>query len=174
MIRRRMMMLAQQAEKSGAKYPLVNGTHVFDKAILEVTNGNHVKFSLTNNIYEMYINISDITENTSSAGSINNVRNTSEKIALKRGDIVEYRLKNIIRTDGGNGLGTVNSAIYNVSGSNIGIAIRNVITSGDTSALKTIDADVSIGCMMIYMEQPKVGETLEFDVEFYVNGERYV
>ena len=120
MIRRRMMMLAQQAEKSGAKYPLVNGTHVFDKAILEVTNGNHVKFSLTNNIYEMYINISDITENTSSAGSINNVRNTSEKIALKRGDIVEYRLKNIIRTDGGNGLGTVNSAIYNVSGSNIG------------------------------------------------------
>lgn len=172
LLRRRMIM--QQAEKSGAKYPLVNGSKVFDKAILEVTNGNHVKFSLTNNIYETYINISDITENTSAAGTPNNIKNTSEKFLLKKGDIVEHRLKNIIRTDGGNGLGTISSAIYNVSGSNIGITIRNVITSGEMSALKTIDADVSIGCMMIYMVQPKVGETLEFDVEFYVNGERYV
>lgn len=173
MIRRRIMMLAQQTG-SGAKYPLVNGTKIFDKAILETTNGNHVKFSLTNGNYEAYINISDINENTSTIGLPSNTKNTSEKFALKRGDVVEYRLKNIIRTDGGNGLGTISCAIYSTSGTNIGIKIQNVVTTDEMTASKTIDADVSAGCMMFYMYQPKAGETLEFDVEFLVNGERYV
>lgn len=175
LLRRRMMM--QQAEKSGAKYPLVNGTKVFDKAILEITNGNHVNFSITDTNYDAYINISDITENTENIGKSVNVGlggSLSEKFALKKGDVCELRLKNISRTDGGNGMGTCTFNAYDISGNNLAMRIGDVVSSEERYTSKTMDADRSFGCVFFYIYQPKKGETLEFDVEFCVNGERYV
>ena len=43
----------------------------------------------------------------------------------------------------------------------------------NTTVKKTLSDPEDVGCLFVYSTMPK-GASIEFDVEFYVNGERWI
>ena len=170
LLRRRMMM---QTEKSGAKYPLVNGQHEFSEgSYVEVTNGNHVLCQKSNSDTLGFINISDIFKNTASLNSARNIDFLPLWFTIPSGVIAKFELKNIQGI--GEFITETNFRIANqkVSGS-FHAGQFNASNPNNTIIEKTLDASESVSCLFIYASG-RPSTRIEFDVEFTVNGERWI
>ena len=170
-MRRRMMM---QIIESGAKYPLVNGRHDFyDGSFVEISNGNHAYISKNFN-GSAYINISDIFQNGIDATHINeNINRKPTMYIIPSGKPAEFYIKNVK----GVGLydGQTNFRISDemVSGSFKTGTFNTSNPEFNTTVKKTLSDPEDVGCLFVYSLMPK-GASIEFDVEFYVNGERWI
>ena len=151
-----------QTAKSGAKYPLVNGRHEFDNGgYVEVTNENHVKFTVNS---ASYVNISNILNNTAS-NSVNNIK-CPLWFTLNNNDICILKIFNFSK----HGIANV-SCIFAVSDSSSDSGISSGILSGDIEKEYNITSQKDIGCLYCFCYGSM---TVEFDVEFTVNGERWI
>lgn len=161
--------MMMQTEKSGAKYPLVNGRHEFSDGGYIVVSNNHVLAFLRNNSLCNYSNIFQNTEESNSQYNISWLPAFGE--TLKQGDKI---MLNIIN------LKNMNKALINfvirISGTN-----QNILSSGNGNyttdlSLKNnvINDNVDIGSFGLYVNSGIFDEPVEFDVEFTVNGERWI
>lgn len=171
MNRRRMML---PVSGGGLRYPLVQGTHEFLDGKSSVTvDGSHVKIvDNSDEIHEWYINILDINENGSDISSNLNMQYKTPKFTLHNGDKCYLRIYNIkFSRDGfyfSFNFKRANSAVsldFNQTG------IQD--TKDDFIANVTMTDDVQVGSFFMYKTSTKTNMTFEFDVEFYVNGERW-
>lgn len=154
-----------------SKYACRNGIHIFSNgSYVKVTNGNHVEFYHKESV-SSFINFYNINENSASLGNSDNINNKNEKFVLHIGDVCELKIKNIIRTSG------TSSFAFNLRNTgNVSLKFN----SGNSSSLEDrvtqviMENDVPIGCVFMYMGSGGVGGSIEFDVEFYVNGQRWI
>lgn len=167
LLRRRMMMQTQADIK--AKYPFMNGRHDFSNgSYVEVTNENHVFIKLINE-YGSFINVSDVNQNTDKATILSNINNMPEWFSLKAGDICELKVKNIIKENANSGYSS-NFRRASLSQSSVfGYANRQSVE--DKTIQITLTNDESLGCYFFYFDSRA---EFECDIEFYVNGERYI
>ena len=167
LLRRRMMM---DTKKDSAKYPLVNGRHEFSEgSYVEVSNGNHVKLHVLPT--QTYINLSNIEQNSTYPGTQLNINNHPEIFTLPAGSQCVLRLKNIQQVNA-NQRATVNFRAANGAYSsdfndNINFALVNNVTIE-----RDIKTDFHVGCFLTWNSSSNFD--LEFDVEFTVNGERWI
>ena len=168
LLRRRLMM-----QKSGAKYPLVNGRHEFsDGSYVEVTNGNHILF-FKNVAAAAFVNLSNIFQNTASALQSDNVYNKPKMYTIPYEKPVKFEVKNV--QGAGNYTGETNFKLANspVSGSfHTGTFSANN-PEYNTIIEKILETPEDVGCLFMYSGM-QAGSQIEFDVEFTVNGERWI
>lgn len=165
--RRRMMM---QTEKSGAKYPLANGRHEFsDGSYVEVSNGNHIgMYVLSANTF---INLSNVFQNTPATTSYANINNLPEIFILPAESQCVLHLKNIQQVNV-NLRATVNFRMaYGTISSNFNDDIY-FSQLNDVVIDRNMEDDFHVGCFLIWNQNANF--ELEFDVEFTVNGERWI
>ena len=170
LLRRRMM----QTEKSGAKYPLVNGRHEFsDGSFVEVSNGNHVLLQKGSDHIPGFFNLSDILQNTNDFNSANNINNKPTWFVIPAGTFARFELKNIQIS--GNFSGETNFRIANNFRS--GSFHTGKFNAGNpdfNTMIETIlEAPEEVGCLFLYFSGTADTQA-EFDVEFTVNGERWI
>ena len=174
-MRRRMMM---QATESGAKYPLVNGQFGFGiwgdfnaYATMTISNGSHIRIDRTDKTINgvWYINLSNGNENGYSPTSVTNINNKSTKFILNPGDNCTLKVTNIMSNS---------DAVF-------AFDLRNANTSlgfntGDSDSLSdriknvVIEKVENVECLFMYIKQFDPDTYIEFDVEFTVNGERWI
>ena len=163
-----------QTEKSGAKYPLVNGRHEFsDGSYVEVTNGNHVLFrkqsGATNN---GHVDLSNVLENSDSFSSTGNINFKSRIFTIPAGALAKFEIKNVQ----GNGNFTCETnfrlAGTSASGSFHTGKFNTQSPEFNTSIEVTLSVAEEVGCLFMYY----IGSVsqVEFDVEFTVGGERWI
>ena len=170
---KRRMLLTQ--EVSWARYPLVQGTHEFSDGESSITvNGSHVKIvDNSGAIREWYINILDINENGTDISMNLNMQYKTPKFTLHNGDQCRLRIYNIkFSVDGfyfAFNFKRANSAVsldFNQTG--------NQNTHDDFIANVTMTNDEQVGSLFMYKTSTVTNMTFEFDVEFYVNDERWI
>lgn len=168
-------------------HPMVQGTHTFSDGSTITVSKNHVSIYIGANHTSSsgvgaYFNLSDITENSTDITSqSSNVDNKASKFAIPNGATVTYSMKNIVASAG---LSVPNLASWSTRVANGTGAIQTGISSGNVDISASPIADIShtitmtaaknLGCLFNYIAQPTYGGTLEYDIEFTVNGERYV
>lgn len=119
--------------------------------------------------YEFFINVSNVNQNTDKSADISNINGLPKWFSLKAGDICELKVKNIIK---GNA-----SSDYSSNFRRAELAQRSVFgyTQGWSVEEKTVQItltnDESLGCYFFYLTSYT---EFECDIEFYVNGERYI
>lgn len=157
-----------QTEKSCAKYPLVNGRHNFDNGgYVEVANGNHVKCATK--YVDGHINFSNIFENSVSQNSVSNINYKETWITLPAQSVCVLKITNIVRSNSTAKLGIDFRAAN--SNTNLNFSDGNFTDSEDKIKEVTILTDTNVGCLFTWIS----GEIqIEFDVEFTVNGERWI
>lgn len=166
-MRRRVLM---ETKESGTKYPLVNGRHEFsDGSYVEVSNGNHVEMYVLSE--STFINLSNVFQNSLSATSYNNIDNLPEIFTIPNGSHCTLQLSNAdhspmysrstvnFRLADGRTSSNFNEDIY-FSQTN------NVVIDRD------METDFHVGCFLMWNQG--INFKLEFDVEFTVNGERWI
>lgn len=167
-MRRRALM---ETKESGAKYPLVNGRHEFDNGgYVEVVNGNHVVMDSINGW--SWINISNIYQNANMR-DVENINNKPVWFSLNTGDVCLLKICNMINNPGSNiafNFRRAESSISSVFGTGASS------TNNDRIVEKTIESEESIGCLFLQVQSQGSGSNrkIEFDVEFTVNGERWI
>ena len=164
LLHRRMMM-----QKSGAKYPLVNGRHEFsDGGYVEVTNGSHIK--IENIVNGSYVNLSNINQNSSVPSDIKNINYLPIWITLPEQSDCVLKILNINR------MGTATSIGINFrkadAAQSLGFSNGNFTDSEDKIKQVTIEEDTGVGCLFIWIAN--YTPHIEFDIEFTVNGERWI
>ena len=170
LLRRRMMM---QTEKSGAKYPLVNGRHEFSNGgYVEVTNGNHFAYRKSE-VGSAFINISNIFQNGDLQSSVSNINYLPEIYTIPSGVPIRFEIKNV--NGWGNYYGETNFRLANApaSGSFKAGAFTNNNPNNNTILEKILDSPEKVGCLFLYSTMI-LDCRIEFDVEFTVNGERWI
>ena len=169
-MRRRMMM---DTKKDSAKYPLVNGRHEFsDGSYVEIRDGNHVMFYKGINSIG-YINISDISQNTNSSEKLQNINYKPKIYTIPAGVQTRFEVKNVQGIGGYDAQTNFRLSEQGTSGSfkTGSFTYRN--PEFNTIVLKTLENPEDVGCLFIYSPMP-AGAQVEFDVEFTVNGERWI
>ena len=169
LLRRRMMM---QTMESGAKYPLVNGRHEFDNGCyVEVTNGNHVLFH-KNISGAVFVILSDIFQNNIIT-DFKNVNNKPKIYTIPSEKVIRFEVKNV-----------QGSGIYSAE-TNFKLANSVVSASFKTGPFlvhnpeyntiieKILEIPEDVGCLFMYSNMEPLSQ-IEFDVEFTVNGERWI
>ena len=162
-----------QTTEFGAKYPLVNGRHEFsDGSYVEISNGNHIMFYKSINVVG-YINISDISQNSDTIDNIQNMNYKPKIYTIPAGVQTMFEVKNV------KGIGAYDAQTnFRLSGT----ALSGSFKTGsftynnpefNTTVKKTLSDPEDVGCLFVYSTMPK-GASIEFDVEFYVNGERWI
>ena len=162
-----------QTIESGAKYPLVNGRHEFsDGSYVEISNGNHIMLYKSIN-GSGYINISDISQNSDTIDNIQNMNYKPKIYTIPAGVQTMFEVKNV------KGIGAYDAQTnFRFSGT----ALSGSFKTGsftynnpefNTTVKKTLSDPEDVGCLFVYSTMPK-GASIEFDVEFYVNGERWI
>ena len=171
MNRRRMML---PASGGGLRYPLVQGTHEFLGGKSSVTvDGSHVKIVDNSGASrEWYINILDINENGNVISANSNLFFKPAKFTLHKGDECYLRIYNIQFSQDGFFFA------YNFKRANSTVSLGfnqtgNQDTKDDFIANVTMTDDEQVGSFFIYKTSSKNNMTFEFDVEFYVNDERW-
>ena len=159
-------------KKDSAKYPLVNGRYEFDNGgYVEVTNGNHVELMSRNTM--SFVNLSNIFQNSTSISNTLNIDRLPSIYIIPDGVDARIEIKNV-QCQGTFSVAT-NFRIANStrSGSfSTGPATqnnpqyRNVIE-------KILDQNEDVGCYFVYSNTPII-KPVQFDVEFTVNGERWI
>lgn len=169
-MRRRVM----ETEKSSAKYPLVNGRHEFtDGSHIEVANGNHALMRKAGNNVPGYFNLSDIYQNTNIFSSTYNINNKPTWLVIPAGMLVKFELKNIQIS--GDFVGETNFRIANqlISGS-FHTGKFSASNPNFNTVIETIlEMPEEVGCLFLYFSGTSEAQ-IEFDVEFTVNGERWI
>ena len=157
-----------QTAKSGAKYPLVNGRHEFNNGgYVEVTNGNHVKCETK--YVNAYINFSNIFGNSVVQNNAGNINYKETWITLPAQSVCILKITNILRSNSAVNLG-INFRAAN-SNTNLNFSDGNFTDSEDKIKEVTVLTDTNVGCLFAWIS----GEIqIEFDVEFTVNGERWI
>ena len=163
-----------QEEKSGAKYPLVNGRHEFSSGgYVEVTNGNHVLCQKSSSDTAVgFINVSDIFKNTANMNSPRNIDFLPLWFTIPSGAIAKFELKNI------QGIGEfITETNFRIANQNVSGSFRtgqfNASNPNNTTIEKTLGASESVSCLFIFATGLP-STRIEFDVEFTVNGERWI
>ena len=162
-----------QTAKSGAKYPLVNGRHEFSEgSYIEISNENHIMLYKSIN-GSGYINISDISQNSDTIDNVKNINYKPKIYTIPAGVQTRFEVKNV------KGIG-----IYDAQ-TNFRLSERSISGSFKTGkftynnpefntvVLKTLENPEDVGCLFIYSTMP-AGTQVEFDVQFTVNGERWI
>lgn len=166
-MRRRMMM---ETKESGAKYPLANGRHEFSEgSYVEVSNGNHVKLHILPT--QTYINLSNIEQNSAYPGALLNINNHPEIFTLPAGSHCVLRLKNIQQVNA-NQRAAVNFRAANGSHSSNFNDDINFSIANNVTIERDMGSDFPVGCFLTWNSSSNFD--LEFDVEFTVNGERWI
>lgn len=171
-MRRRMMM---QTEKSGAKYPLVNGRHEFDDGTyVEISDGNHVMLYRGNAVGSRSVNLSNILQNGNTSSSNSNINNKPPIYTIPSGVQTKFEVKNIHGTGGM--LIETNFRLANsiISGSYHTGQFSALNPENNTIASVVLEAAEDVGCLFLYQVGGANGNVIEFDVEFTVNGERWI
>ena len=165
LLRRRMMM---SMKKDSAKYPLVNGRHKFNNGgYVEVTNGNHVKCATK--YVDGYINLSNIFENLVVQNNAANINYKETWITLPAQSVCILKITNILRSNSTANLG-INFRVAN-SNTSLNFSDGNFTDSEDKIKEVTVLTDTNVGCLFAWIS----GEIqIEFNVEFTVNGERWI
>ena len=172
MSKRRMLLTK---EVSWARYPLVQGTHEFRDGKSSITvDGSHVKIMDNSGaLREWYINILDINKNGTAISMNSNIQYKPPKFTLHNGDQCRLRIYNIkFSVDGfyfAFNFKRANSAVsldFNQTG--------NQNTHDDFIANVTMTNDEQVGSLFMYKTSSVTNMTFEFDVEFYVNDERWI
>lgn len=163
-----------QTEKSGAKYPLVNGRKNFGSGIgfVEVTNGNHVVYKKTEN-GSAFINISNVFQNGDNQSFDSNINLKPEIYTIPSGVPIRFEIKNV--SGFGSYGGETNFRLANdvKSGSFHTGAFSNNAPNYNTILEKILDSPEKVGCLFLYSTM-SADSQIEFDVEFTVNGERWI
>ena len=156
-------------QKSGAKYPLVNGRHEFsDGSYVEVTNGSHVK--IENIANGSYVNLSNINQNSSLSSNMNNISYLPIWITLPEQSDCVLKILNINRMGSATSIG-INFRKADAAQS-LGFSNGNFTDSEDKIKQVTIEEDTGVGCLFIWIGNYTLH--IEFDIEFTVNGERWI
>lgn len=156
-MRRRMM----QTKKFGAKYPLVNGRHEFSFGnYVEVTNGNRVKFNVDK---ASYLNISNIFLNTDSSNNIQNI-NSSEIFFIPENSDCHLSVKNFQKER----ISNVALALIKSESTSTTYSFGNI--TNDVEIERSL-SNISVGCLRIFANG---SGSCEFDIEFTVDGERWI
>lgn len=164
--RRRMMM---QTMESGAKYPLANGRLEFSNGgYVEITSGNHVKIeSAASN---SYVNLSNINQNNGNSSDTNNINYLLAWITLPEQSVCVLKIFNINRNGYNTTLGI--NFRYASAAQSLGFSDGNFTDSNDKIKQVIIQRDSEVGCLFAWLGN--YTPYLEFDVEFTVNGERWI
>ena len=158
-----------QTMESGAKYPLVNGRHEFSGgSYVEVTNGSHVK--IENIANGSFVNLSNINQNSSVSSDMNNINYLPIWITLPEQSDCVLKILNINRM----GPATTIGINFRKAGAtqSLGFSNGNFTDSEDKIKQVTIEEDTGVGCLFIWNEN--YAPPIEFDIEFTVNGERWI
>ena len=164
-----------QTAKSGAKYPLVNGRHEFDDGTyVEISDGNHVMFYRGNIIRICFANLSNILQNGNMSSSNSNVNNKPLIYTIPSGVQTKFEVKNIHGTGGM--LIETNFRLANgvISGSYHTGQFSALNPENNTVVEKILEEAEDVGCLFLYQTGGSIGNVIEFDVEFTVNGERWI
>lgn len=164
MLRRRMMM---QYISQNPLYSLVSGHHKFSDGGEIFVSENHVKILRAEN--NTFCNYSNVNQNTDNSQSQSNISWIADQFAgdIKTGDRIRLEIKNL-----------QNSALVNFVIRKIN-ANANILSAGSgqyNTYLKIEDIvseDSKIGCFALYYNSGHKAP-VEFDVEFYVNDERWI
>ena len=170
LLRRRMMM---DTKKDSAKYPLVNGRHEFsDDSYVEVTNGNHILF-FKNISNSAYVNLSNIFQNTTLASQLSNIYNKPKIYTIPSEKLLKFEIKNVQGT--GDYEGETNFKLANSPASGSLHTGKFTINNPQFNTIveKILDAPEDAGCLFLYSAMA-AGNQIEFDIEFTVNGERWI
>lgn len=150
-------------KKNSVKYPLVNGRHEFlTRNYVEVTNGNHVKF---NTIGAGFINVSNVFQNTTNQNSADNIK-CPLWFSVNKGDVGNLKIFNL-RKEGAPSA-TIRFAKEISGDTAFGIIIGLI---EDTEKEFVFPNTEGVGCLYCFCYG---AVTVEFDVEFTVNGERWI
>lgn len=157
---------------SGMSYAFTNCVHDFDgKAVMTVSNGNHVNVTSNDNLGAIWVNMSNANRNTTfiSSGSNAATDGLSPMFALKNGDVVKMRATFTEQT-------TYLGKSYSFSVPAIsGDILKGNTEVGTVEITKTITEDTNVLAFNIWVASGAIaGDVLDFDVEFYVNDVRYI
>ena len=161
--------MMMQTEKSGAKYPLVNGRHEFDNGgYVEVANGNHVR--IENVTHNSYVNLSNINQNGDDSTRPNNIDYLPTWITLPAQSTCIFKILNIVR----NGIATIIGVNFRKANAmhSLGFSNGNFTDSNDKINYVTVNEDTDAGCLFTWIGN--YTSYIEFDVELTVNGERWI
>ena len=162
-----------QIIESGAKYPLVNGRHEFsDGSYVEISNGNHIMFYKSIN-GGGYINISDISQNSDTIGNVKNINYKPKIYTIPAGVQTRFEVKNVKGIGDYDAQTNFRLSERNTSGSFRTGSFTYSNPEFNTVVLKTLENPEDVGCLFIYSGMP-AGAQVEFDVQFTVNGERWI
>lgn len=155
---------------SDAKYPLVNGRHNFsDGSYVEVTNGNHVK-AIKNGYRMGYFNTSNINQNTDEVQNESNTDRLPTWITIPRNSTCLLKIFNIKRS-GNNADISINLRRAN-DASSIGFSTINFHDTEDKESEIDITNNTNVSCVILWFSFQET--YAEFDIELYVNGERWI
>ena len=175
LLRRRMMM---DTKKDSAKYPLVNGQFGFGiwgdlnaYATLTISSGSHVRIDRTDKTISSgwYINLSNGNENGYSPASDTNINNKSTKFILNPGDNCTLKVTNIMSNSD-----AVFAFDFKSGVTSLGFNTGDSDSLSDRIKNVVIEKVENVGCLFIYIKQFDPDTYIEFDVEFTVNGERWI
>lgn len=165
-----MCRVAVSGTAGGVLYPLADGSKAFTEGIaLEVTNGNHVKISSSKWVSSVYLNLSDVASNSDSAVATNNHSVASDLFTLN-GNTIVFCKKNTTSTK---------ATGFNSKFTLLGTTAKYDLTAGtvktneDTTSTKE-NVSGSFGGIGLFIQGIDTGETLEFDIELFVDGVQYI
>lgn len=157
-----------ETKRAGAKYPLVNGRHNFNNGgYVEVANGNHVKCATK--YVDGYINLSNIFENSPAQNNASNINHKETWITLPAQSVCVLKITNIVRSNNNAYVG-INFRAAN-SNASLNFSDGNFTDSEDKIKEVTISTDTDVGCLFSWISREI---QIEFNVEFTVNGERWI
>lgn len=155
---------------SDAKYPLVNGRHDFsDGSYVEVTNGNHVK-AIKNGYRMGYFNTSNINQNTDEVQNASNTDRLPTWITIPNNSTCLLKISNIKRS--GNYADISINLRKAKSSSSIGFSTINFYDTNDKESEIDVDVNTNVSCVILWLSYSET--YAEFDIELYVNGERWI
>ena len=169
-MRRRMLM---DTKKDSAKYPLVNGRHEFsDGSYVEISNENHIMFYKGTGDLG-FINISDISQNSDTLDNRQNINYKPKIYTIPAGVQTRFEVKNVKGIGGYNAQTNFKLSERDISGSFKTGSFTYNNPEFNTVVLKTLENPEDVGCLFIYSTMP-AGAQVEFDVQFTVDGERWI
>lgn len=175
--------VAAVAVSDAPLYPFVNGTVSNTNGSKEITvsNGNHIKcIAKTNNVSQTYVYLQDVTaDNALRHDPSQGIKPDQERnvlFTINTGDVVELKVKNSTLIPYDSNANTTNAKRMVSLASSVGeekIISSNFDLDADSQGSKTMGYTVGVtGVIMWY--GITTNTVMEFDVELYVNGVRYV
>ena len=164
-------------------YPFVNGTtsNANGAKNITVSNGNHIKYIVKPNEYvQAFVYLQDVTadnalrENPNQGTIIDQERNVL--FTINEGDVVELKVKNSTLIPYDSNANTTNAkrmvSLATKSGE-LKIISSNFDCDADSQGTKTIINNTGVTGVIMW-SSTATNTVMEFDVELYVNGVRYV